>query len=126
MLAAAEPNLRTPAELIGKTQGAMRLNGYTDAKGEDDYNLDLSKRRADALADWLVANGIAAARLQSIGHGEADPIAPNARSDGSDDPKAARRTGGSRPSSRLPDQWKKCQGQFLTGSPPTRNGDPCR
>lgn len=87
VLAAAEPNLRTLAELIGKTRGAVRLDGYTDAKGDDDYNLGLSKRRADAVRDWLAGNGVAAARLQSIGRGEADPVAPNARPDGSDDPE---------------------------------------
>lgn len=91
VLPAAEPNLRTLAELIGKTQGAVRLDGYTDAKGDDDYNLGLSKRRADAVRDWLAGNGVDRARLESIGRGEADPVAPNTRPDGSDDPEGRAR-----------------------------------
>ncbi len=85
VLPAAEANLRTLAELIGKTQGPVQLNGYTDAKGDDAYNLALSKRRADAVKAWLAANGVPEARLQSVGFGEADPVAPNQRPDGSDD-----------------------------------------
>lgn len=83
----AEANLRTLAELIGKTQGIVQLKGYTDARGEDAYNLALSKRRADAVRTWLAANGVAGARLQAVGHGEADAVAPNEKPDGSDDPE---------------------------------------
>lgn len=81
----AETGLRTLAELIGKTQGTVQLKGYTDAKGEDAYNLTLSQRRADAVKSWLIANGVPGPRLQASGFGEADPVAPNQRPDGTDD-----------------------------------------
>jgi outer membrane protein OmpA-like peptidoglycan-associated protein len=84
---AAEVELRTLAELIGKTQGTVELRGYTDAKGGDAYNLALSGRRADTVKAWLAANGIAAARLQAKGFGEADPVAPNENPDGTDAPE---------------------------------------
>lgn len=80
-------DLRTLAELIGKTQGAVQLKGHTDAKGEDAYNLALSQRRAGAVKAWLMANGVPEARLQAIGRGETDPVAPNRKPDGSDDPE---------------------------------------
>lgn len=83
----AEDGLRKLAELIGKTQGTVQLKGYTDAKGEDAYNLALSKRRADAVAAWLTTNGVPGARLHATGLGEADPVAPNQKPDGRDDPE---------------------------------------
>lgn len=47
------------------------LNGHTDAKGSDEYNLRLSEARAQSVRDFLVKNyGIAGDRLISIGYGE--------------------------------------------------------
>ena len=66
--------------------GKIIVTGYTDAKGEDDYNRTLSQKRAQAVADWLTCKGVDAAHLDIVGKGEADPVAPNAKSDGSDDP----------------------------------------
>lgn len=66
--------------------GTVTVTGYTDAKGEDAYNLALSQKRAQAVADWLKGQGVAVGRLTVVGKGEADPIAPNAKADGSDDP----------------------------------------
>lgn len=86
ILPAAEANLRTLAELIGKTRGTVLLKGYTDGKGDDAYNLGLSKRRAKAVKAWMAANGVPSERLVATGYGEADPVAPNQRPDGRDDP----------------------------------------
>jgi outer membrane protein OmpA-like peptidoglycan-associated protein len=66
--------------------GAITINGYTDGKGEDDYNLKLSQRRAQAVADWLSGHGVAESRITAHGRGKANPVAPNAKLDGSDDP----------------------------------------
>lgn len=86
ILPTAETNLQTLAKLIGKTHGTVLLKGYTDAKGDDAYNLGLSKRRAEAVKAWMMTNGVSAERLDATGYGEADPVAPNQRPDGSDDP----------------------------------------
>jgi outer membrane protein OmpA-like peptidoglycan-associated protein len=50
--------------------------GYTDLSGPADYNLGLSVRRADAVKASLVAQGIPAKNIATIGLGEADPLVP--------------------------------------------------
>jgi outer membrane protein OmpA-like peptidoglycan-associated protein len=55
----------------------MEVEGHTDSVGTDDYNLQLSQRRADAVRDYLVSNGIAATSIQSVGLGKAGPVASN-------------------------------------------------
>jgi OOP family OmpA-OmpF porin len=62
------------------------VEGHTDSKGSDAYNLKLSDRRAKAVFDYLTSRGVDPARLSSIGHGEAKPIAPN-DIDGKDNPE---------------------------------------
>lgn len=66
-------------------QGLAVLNvvGYTDSRGSDVYNQQLSERRAQAVADYLIQqDSTRAAFIQVIGRGESDPIATNDTSDG--------------------------------------------
>lgn len=51
--------------------------GHTDSTGSETYNLDLSKRRADSVANYLVSRGVARARIETIGYGEQYPVADN-------------------------------------------------
>jgi flagellar motor protein MotB len=55
------------------------IEGHTDSRGSDKYNLELSRKRAQAVTDWLVKNGIDAARLNAKGYGESKPVADNSR-----------------------------------------------
>ncbi len=76
--------LRGVAEKLDNVQ-AIEITGHTDAVGDEDFNLALGQRRADAVRDWLVANtGLSADVITARGVGEADPIAPNLNEDGSD------------------------------------------
>lgn len=52
--------------------------GHTDSTGSDTYNLDLSRRRAEAVADYLVMRGVSRARIETIGYGKRYPVADNA------------------------------------------------
>lgn len=65
--------------------GPVAVTGYTDAVGDDASNLALSERRAAAVRDAL-APQLPGVDLTVIGRGEADPVAPNTRPDGSDNP----------------------------------------
>lgn len=55
----------------------VEVAGHTDSTGSDAYNLQLSQRRADAVASYLVSQGIKRERLITVGAGEAYPIASN-------------------------------------------------
>ncbi|MDI7776120.1 OmpA family protein [Asticcacaulis sp. EMRT-3] len=51
--------------------------GYADSQGAEAYNLDLSERRANAVAGYLVGQKVKSQRIYVAGMGEADPIASN-------------------------------------------------
>jgi outer membrane protein OmpA-like peptidoglycan-associated protein len=53
------------------------INGYTDSIGSDDYNQGLSERRAQAVKDFLVGQGIDSPRLTATGMGKSSPVASN-------------------------------------------------
>jgi outer membrane protein OmpA-like peptidoglycan-associated protein len=53
------------------------IEGHTDSVGTDDYNLALSQRRAQAVADALNARGVSGDRIQTKGLGKAFPVAGN-------------------------------------------------
>ncbi len=55
----------------------VEVVGHTDDRGTREHNLDLSKRRAQAVVDYLVAGGIDAGRFRSRGAGPDDPRVPN-------------------------------------------------
>ena len=60
----------------------IRIEGYTDNRGVSAENLELSRARAQAVADVLVDLGIDARRMQVKGYGEAHPLAENASAKG--------------------------------------------
>jgi outer membrane protein OmpA-like peptidoglycan-associated protein len=84
----AFPTLQKVAEIIAGYPGApVLIEGYTDSKGKDSYNLKLSDRRAASVKKWLVEKaGADAGHIKTKGWGEAKPVAPNENPDGSDDP----------------------------------------
>jgi OOP family OmpA-OmpF porin len=60
----------------------VEVAGYTDSRGSRKYNVGLSQRRAEAVLDYLVGQGISADRLTAKGYGPDKPIADNATSAG--------------------------------------------
>lgn len=54
------------------------VEGYTDARGSDQYNLGLSERRAESVTRFLYERGVAASRVTAVGMGKANPRVPDA------------------------------------------------
>jgi outer membrane protein OmpA-like peptidoglycan-associated protein len=61
---------------------AIFIEGHTDSEGSDEYNRDLSDRRAKSVRTHLIDKGVADERLKAEGFGEDRPIAGNATEDG--------------------------------------------
>jgi OOP family OmpA-OmpF porin len=55
----------------------VEVAGHTDSMGDDAYNLDLSRRRAEAVRQYLTQAGVDKKRLSAEGYGEAQPVADN-------------------------------------------------
>jgi OmpA-OmpF porin, OOP family len=53
------------------------VKGYADSTGDKSDNKDLSKQRAQAVADYMAKNGIDQDRIEVRGKGEKDPVADN-------------------------------------------------
>jgi len=60
----------------------LEISGHTDNSGPDEYNLNLSQRRADAVKKYLVESGIAEDRIIAKGYGEEKPVADNINKQG--------------------------------------------
>lgn len=82
----ATPVIDKARELIQSYENVMvTVHGHTDSKGSDEYNMDLSKRRAETVADAL--KGASQYRIEAVAHGETKPVADNEHPDGSDNPQ---------------------------------------
>jgi outer membrane protein OmpA-like peptidoglycan-associated protein len=54
----------------------LKVGGHTDNEGSEQFNLDLSRKRAEAVKTWLVEQGIEATRISTTGFGKNKPLAP--------------------------------------------------
>jgi outer membrane protein OmpA-like peptidoglycan-associated protein len=88
LLPKADETLQKAADFIRDRAkgGAVRIEGHTDAKGNDAYNQKLSERRAASVKNWFAAHGLSNMKFSTEGFGAKKPVAPNTKPDGSDDP----------------------------------------
>jgi OOP family OmpA-OmpF porin len=64
----------------------IQLNGYTDSKGNEDYNVKLSLSRALTVEAYLKSRNLPAGSISVNAFGERNPVALNANANGSDNP----------------------------------------
>lgn len=63
-------------------QTVLIVDGHTDSTGSAEYNHELSKRRAEAVAQYIVTRDVAPVRVESYGYGEQYPVATNNTTEG--------------------------------------------
>lgn len=73
--------------LLQNPEIIVEIGSHTDSKGSDGYNQNLSQRRAESVVKYLRKKGIDKNRLKAQGYGESQPVAPNTKPDGSDNPE---------------------------------------
>ncbi len=84
----AEKQLEIVSNLLkANSSRKLRIAGHTDAKGTDDYNLTLSSKRALSVKLKLAALGVSPDQVVTTGLGKAEPLGPNQKADGTDDPE---------------------------------------
>src|SRR4051812_40090986 len=80
--AQAKSTLDRLASGVGNTGYMIELQGYTDGRGSEQYNIGLSQRRAEAVERYLVTKKIPLYRISIVGLGKDDPIADNKNEQG--------------------------------------------
>ncbi len=65
------------ARLLGICPGILLVEAHADQDGSENYNLELSKRRADAVANAIATSGAGSERIQAFSYGETRPVASN-------------------------------------------------
>jgi outer membrane protein OmpA-like peptidoglycan-associated protein len=70
------------AVLIEYPKTAIVVQGHTDSTGSEQHNEQLSQRRAQGVANYLIGRGVDAGRLVALGYGESMPVADNATAEG--------------------------------------------
>lgn len=75
--------LNTVAKMMKEhTDLNFRIEGHTDSDGPDDYNLQLSEKRAAAVKEALIGIGVDASRMETKGIGEGVPVSDNRSPEG--------------------------------------------
>lgn len=71
-------NLRKLAGIINRDEDTtLMIVGHTDSRGDEDYNVSLSERRAQSASRFLISQGLASSRIQVAGRGEYEPLSEN-------------------------------------------------
>ncbi|HKK71661.1 MAG TPA: OmpA family protein [Candidatus Krumholzibacteria bacterium] len=79
----ARANIEELARILKKYEDTnVLIEGHTDSQGSEDYNLELSRRRAQSVANYLAGQQVDATRFTLMGYGETQPVASNETPEG--------------------------------------------
>jgi outer membrane protein OmpA-like peptidoglycan-associated protein len=71
-------DLRKLARILNRDEDTtIMIVGHTDSRGDENYNLRLSERRAQSASTFLVSQGLDSSRIEIVGRGEYEPISEN-------------------------------------------------
>ena len=73
---------RVAGQLRETSELAVEVGGHASSEGDDNYNLDLSQRRAESVRSYLIEHGVKAESMSAAGYGEQRPIVANANEQG--------------------------------------------
>lgn len=83
ILPQSEPELQKLADFLKNNPGlTVEIQGHTDNTGTEEFNQQLSEKRAQSVVRYLTENGIDSQRLNSAGYGESKPVATNETAEG--------------------------------------------
>lgn len=84
LLPIAEQKLGQVADVLKQygDEYTITINGYTDSRGSDTHNQQLSQGRADSVRSYLISRGVADKNVRAVGQGEASPVADNKTAEG--------------------------------------------
>ena len=79
----AYPTLdKLSSDLRANASGRVQLDGHASAEGTNEYNMTLSRDRANSVKTYLVNSGVAASRVATMAYGESRPVANNSTEEG--------------------------------------------
>lgn len=80
---AAQSNLNELAVILKKYADTnVLVEGHTDSTGSEEHNMELSKRRAQSVVNYLIGNEVSGSRMSMMGYGESQPVAENESAEG--------------------------------------------
>jgi peptidoglycan-associated lipoprotein len=74
--------LSTAADCLKATRGKIVVEGHADERGTEEYNLQLSQRRAETVKKYLGDLGVSASAMQTVGYGEERPVSSESTEEG--------------------------------------------
>lgn len=77
-----EDYLRKVAKRVKASGERIQLTGHTDSSGRNDYNMNLGKRRANIIKQFLVRQGVKSNQIVTLSKGESEPVASNSTANG--------------------------------------------